>query len=136
LSHSGRGALRGSEGGSISVTALFGVAIFLGFLLLASQVLVHLTATSVVTTAAFDAARRSAADGGGGCATASERARAVLGSYGRRGDVAVTCLANGQSLRVTVSGPSPARGLARGFVHLAGAEHIRRSATVRIERGP
>lgn len=136
MNHPGRGQLTGSERGSISVTAVFGVAIFLGFLLLASQVLVHLTATSVVTTAAFDAARRSAADGGGACATAPERARSILGSYGRRGDVVVTCTVNEQSLRVTVSGPSPARGLARGFVHLAGAEHIRRSATVRIERVP
>jgi hypothetical protein len=35
--------------------------IFLGFLLLATQVLLHLYATSTVSAAAFDAARRAAA---------------------------------------------------------------------------
>jgi hypothetical protein len=124
-----------SEGGSGQVGAVFGIAVFLAFLLVSTQVLVHLSATSNVTAAAFDAARRAAADGGGGCAVAPLRARALLGPYGARPDVAVHCTEHGGTLRVTIRGPSPAGGLARPFVRLASAETIQRSASVQLERG-
>jgi hypothetical protein len=123
------------ERGSGHLGAVFGLAVFLGFLLVATQVLVHLSATSNVTAAAFDAARRAAADGGGGCASAPARARATLGSYGARPDVAVSCSVDGDAIRVTVRGPSPAGGLARPFVRLTSAETIERSATVYREVG-
>jgi endonuclease YncB( thermonuclease family) len=126
--------LRG-ERGSGHIGAVFGIAVFLAFLLVATQVLVHLAATSNVTAAAFDAARRAAADGGGGCAAAPARARATLGTYGARPDVAVGCVVDGDTLRVTVRGPSPAGGLARPFVRLTSSETIERSAAVRLEVG-
>ncbi len=124
---------RQGERGSGHIGAVFGIAVFLGFLLVATQVLVHLSATSNVTAAAFDAARRAAADGGGGCASAPARARSTLGSYGARPDVAVSCSVEGDAIRVTVRGPSPAGGLARPFVRLTSAETIERSATVHRE---
>jgi hypothetical protein len=123
------------DSGSGHIGAVFGIAVFLGFLLVATQVLVHLSATSSVTAAASDAARRAAAEGGGGCATAPARARATLGSYGSRPDVVVSCTSEGDQIRVTVRGPSPAGGLARPFVRLTNAETIERGATVRREVG-
>jgi hypothetical protein len=126
---------RQGECGSGHIGAVFGIAVFLAFLLVATQVLVHLAATSNVTAAAFDAARRAAAEGGGGCSAAPARARATLGSYGSRSDVAVRCVADGEAIRVTVRGPSPAGGLARPFVRLTSSETIERSATVHLEVG-
>jgi hypothetical protein len=110
-----------------------GVAIFLGFLLLASQTLIHLYATSVATGAAFDAARRAAAEGGGGCPSARPQALAALGAYGERADVEVSCLEVGGQLQVTVSGPTPANLLA-GFGRVVGRDGIERTAVVRTER--
>jgi len=48
--------VRHDESGESAVTAVFGVGVFLAFLLLAAQVLVHLHASSVVAAAAFDGA--------------------------------------------------------------------------------
>lgn len=120
------------EVGSGPISAVFGVAIFLGFLLLATQVLVHLYATSTVTTVAFDTARRAAADGGGGCDQASERARGRLGGYGQRSDVHVSCHEDGERLTLTIAGPTPAQ-LVQGFGVTVLEGGIERSATVRIE---
>lgn len=44
------------EAAESAVTAVFGVGVFLAFLLLAAQVLVHLHTSSVVAAAAFDGA--------------------------------------------------------------------------------
>jgi hypothetical protein len=62
-----------SEEGASSVASVFGVAIFLGFLLMASQVLIHLYATSTIGAIAFDNARRAALSGGD-CAEAVDKA--------------------------------------------------------------
>ena len=71
----------GAEAGTGLVGALAGVAAFLGFLLLAAQVLLHLYATSVATSAAFDAARIVSGSGGGPVVeqTAEAHARRLLG---------------------------------------------------------
>lgn len=119
-----------SEEGSGPLSAVFGVAIFLGFLLLATQTLVHLYATSTVTTAAFDAARRAASEAGGGCATVDARVRDLLGSYGDRAVVA--CRESGGQLVVTVQAPSPAN-LLSGFGRRDGPPAIERSAAVHLE---
>jgi hypothetical protein len=121
------------ESGSGPISTVFGVAIFLGFLLLATQTLVHLYASSTVSTAVFDAASRAAADGGGGCGAAVDRARWLLGEYGARADVRLTCDPSGDSLRLTLQGPTPANLLA-GFGQVVGSQGIERTATVRFER--
>jgi hypothetical protein len=121
------------QDGSGSVSAVFGVAVFLSFLLVASQVLLHLYTTSTITAAAFDAARRAAAADGGGCGHAPARARALLGAYGERPEVRIDCIETDQRLQVTVVGPSPARGAARAFGRLTNLDVIERAATVRRE---
>lgn len=124
------------EQGSSSVAAVFGVAIFLGFLLLATQVLVHLYATSAVTAVAFDEARRASGDAGS-CAVAESRARDRLGSWGRRSDVTVACrvVTGGEGTQVSIAGPSPARGLGL-FGGLGVTDRIERDATFRTEIRP
>lgn len=121
----------GGEEGSSSITSVFGVAIFLGFLLLATQVLVHLFATSTVNAVAFDNARRAAAQDGD-CAAAIANATSALGSWGTKPEVAVTCVRDGEFARLQISGPSPALGL-RIYGQLTGQTTIVRGATVRQE---
>jgi hypothetical protein len=121
------------ESGSGPISTVFGVAIFLGFLLLATQTLVHLYASSTVSSAVFDAARRGAAEGGGGCTTAVARARTLLGDYGRRSDVEFACDPSGESLQLSFRGPTPAN-LIGGFGQTVGRGGIERTATVRFER--
>jgi hypothetical protein len=83
----GRGVTCASQGedGDSPVTAVFGVAIFLVFLLLSAQVLLHLYASSVVGAAAFDAAALAAGrDSGdprsaGARLAAEQRADQLLG---------------------------------------------------------
>ncbi len=94
----------GSECGTGAVGTLAGVAAFLGFLLVATQVLVHLYATSVVTAASFDAARVLAVDLDEGAA--AERAQALLGSYADGATVRAAAGAEQVSVRVSI--PSPA----------------------------
>lgn len=125
------------EAGSSPVTSVFGVAIFLGFLLLASQVLLHLYATSTITAVAFDAARRAAADGGS-CPVEQTRARVALGAWAADPTtVTVSCNpSDGDFTTVTIRGPSPASGL-RLYAQLTGMETIERRASVRTEEfGP
>lgn len=125
-------AVHAGESGASSVASVFGVAIFLAFLLLSTQVLVHLYASSTVTAVAFDTARR-ASGLGGDCSTSETDAIARLGAWGARSDVLVRCRQVGESTEVTISGPSPARGL-----RLFGAgvvDRIERGASFRTEAG-
>ncbi len=72
----------GGEAGTGLVGTLAGVSVFLVLLLLATQVLLNLYATSTLTAAAFDAARIVAgADGTGSEVVAEEHARGVLGRF-------------------------------------------------------
>ncbi len=121
-----------SEDGSSAISALFGVAIFLGFLLFAAQILIHLYATSAVSAAAFDTARLVAAADGIDRAAAEDRTRQLLGAYG----AAVAFDWSGSSreqvvLRVT--GPTPAR-MIQGLAELTGLKTIDRQVRVRVER--
>lgn len=112
---------------------MFGVAIFLAFLLLATQVLVHLYAVSTVTAVAFDSARRASA-AGGACADVQADARARLGSWGTQPGVEVSCFVDRASdtTEVVISGPSPARGL--GVLGGGAVDRIERGASFRTER--
>jgi hypothetical protein len=118
------------EGGSSSLSSVFGVAVFLGFLLLASQVMTHLYATSTVTAVAFDGARRASA-AGGDCSSEEVRARSALGAWGRTAWIRCERSEAGTTT-VRIAGPSPARALT--FRVGAGTPpQIDRSATVRTE---
>ncbi len=124
-----------SEVGSSPVTAVFGVAMFLFFLLFASQVLLHLYATSIVTSAAFATATRVAAEDvgcGPGGATAEQVARDRLGAYGQRPSLVVACTVDGEDTVVTIQAPSPARGLSTVGYGLS-LDAIERTARVRTE---
>ena len=117
----------------------FGVAIFLGFLLLSTQVMVHLYATSMVTAVAFDEARRASTEGGR-CAGVEARVVERLGEWGRGSGVTVSCAAGappepgsaGVPTTVRIAGPSPARSL-RIFGNRAIAR-VDRSASFLTER--
>ena len=124
------------EAGSSPVTAVFGVAMFLFFLLFASQVLLHLYATSIVTSAAFTTATRVAAEDvgcGPGGTTAEQIARERLGGYGQRAELVVACTIDGEDTVVTIQAPSPARGLSTIGYGLS-LDGIERTARVRTEQ--
>jgi hypothetical protein len=124
--------LRREQDGVGPISTVFGVAIFLAFLMLATQVLVHLYASSTVSAVAFDVARRASADGAG-CAGAAQRAHQLLGAYGDPARVSVTCAEDGETRTVTISGPTPAR-MVDAFGAALGTDRIERTARVRIEQ--
>lgn len=119
------------------MSAVFGLAMFLFLLLAASQTLLHLYATSVVTSVAFDTARQVSAHGldcGPDGQTADGIARARLGAYGEDASVQVRCRQVGGFTTVTVQARTPARALATTGYGL-GLSDIQRTASVRSE-GP
>jgi hypothetical protein len=118
------------EEGSSPLTSVFGVGVFLGFLLLAVQVLLHLYGTSTVSAAAFDGARLMAAEDGVSCGAASDHVRGLLGDYGAR--VAISCPSTGDVAAVQVAGPSPAP-MVDGFLGGFDLGDIERTARVRVE---
>lgn len=105
---------------------MFGVAIFLAFVLLATQTLLHLYAATLVGSTAFDAARRAAAEGGGGCDVVAARVFAGLGRHAD--DAAVSCRDDGDHLAVRIVTASPARI----FQQVGGT--IERTSVVRVEQ--
>jgi hypothetical protein len=128
-----RSLIATDESGASSIASVFGVAIFLGFMLLSTQVLVHLYASSTVSAVAFDTARR-ASGLGGDCGASAASARTRLGAWGAQPGVDVRCVptADGR-IEVSISGPSPARGLSifgSGFI-----DRIERGASFRQELG-
>lgn len=127
------------QDGSSPVTAVFGLVVFLAFLMLSSQALVHLYATSVVTAVAFDTARDTAAEGRGcgaagpdGRLEAAAFARVRLGRIGESSEVTVRCWDDGDTTTIALAVPSPARAF--GGVLSGGGLTIERSASVRTER--
>jgi hypothetical protein len=128
------------ETGSSALSSIFSVAIFLAFLLVASQALVHLYATSTVTAVAFDTARRASADGS--ACPPEHQIRARLGSWGNRAGVQTTCVRQPDgTTTVTISGPSPAQafgGFAGAFGRSdpGGGLRIERGATFHTETSP
>ena len=111
--------------------SVFGVLFVVGFLLLASELLMTLHRASVVRAAALDAAHAAAEASDGGArpctaeveAAARDRAAQLLGPGA---DVAVGCRGD-EAVAVTVD--TPRAGLA-GFL---GSTSISRSAQVRFE---
>lgn len=82
---------------------MFGLLFFLVFMLLAIQVLWSLYATSVVTSAAYDAGRLAARTGDVGAAEA--RFQRSIGSYDA--EVAITVPAAEGTVVVVVNGENP-----------------------------
>src|SRR5947209_7028466 len=74
-----------SERGSGPISTWIGFVVFLGMLLFATQALLNLYATSVVTSVAYDAARQVAGSDGGtdAIADAEAQARQLLGRFGQ-----------------------------------------------------
>lgn len=119
------------DDGSAGITAVFGVAVFLTFVLFTVQALLHLFATSTVSAAAFDAARSAAAEDGRTCGQAEAAAIDLLGDYGA--EAAITCARTAEDVVVAITAPSPSP-LLRGFFGAAfDLGDITREARVRIE---
>ena len=126
----GRRAPGGQEGTGL-FASVFGLLFVVGFLLLASEVLLTLHRASVVRAAAFDAAHAGAEAAGGGlrtCTAAAEAAATLRGTElaGPQSLVSVQCL-DGDAIVVTVESPRPR------LAGLLGPAAIRRSAEVRFE---
>lgn len=119
-----------TESGVGAVSSLAGVVVFLGFLLFAAQVLVHLFATSYVDAAAFDAARLASGAGDVAPATAAAHGKAVLGTFGKRATFEVTRGATRVTVRAHARSPAL---LPRLFGHVAGADTIDSTITLRRE---
>lgn len=118
------------EAGVGLVSSLAGIMVFLAFLLFASQLLVHLFATSYVNAAAFDAARLASGSGDVSAGAAAAHGRSVLGSYGSRARFDVE--RGEREVVVRVRTRSPAL-LPRVFGRIIGAEEIDRTVILRRE---
>ncbi|MBY5161827.1 hypothetical protein [Salsipaludibacter albus] len=117
------------EAGSSPVTAIGGVAMFLVFVLIATQTTIHLFGSSRVGALALEAATRGARADGAPCAAAIAWADQRLGGSSR---MAVSCTAGPDDVEVRVYGPSPAPALAL-FDIATGLATLDRRASVRIE---
>ena len=121
----------GAEAGTGLFASVFGLLFVIGFLLLASEVLLGLHRASVVRAAAADAAHAAAEASGAGArrcsadveAAAATRAAELLGPTAQIG---VGCVA-GEAVAVSVESPRPRLA---GFL---GPATIRRSVEVRFE---
>lgn len=131
---------RCDERGTGLVGTVAGVTVVLVLLLFAAQVLLDLYARSAVTAAAYDAARQVAAarvdhEVPGAVAAAEaraeQRARSVLGRYGR--GVAFTWSVDGETVRLQVRATTPHVGIrvVPSVLHL---DRVDRSVTVHVER--
>lgn len=116
--------------GAATVGSVFGVLIFLIFLLFSAQVLMHLYGTSTVSAVTFDNARLVAT----GELTQDEAGARIRTQLGRYGDeVSVDFGASTtEDVVVEVTGPSPAR-LVTFVTTLAGLDGIERTVRVRVE---
>jgi len=129
-------AARRDDGAGLLSTS-FGVLFFVGFLLFAVQLLFNLYATSVVTSAAYDAAR-SVATAPTQPATqqqldaAVDHARTLLGSYRDRATFEWD-LSDADVVRLHVHAVNP-RVLAPPLDHLVGFDVIDRTVVVRVEK--
>ena len=117
--------------GSSPITAVFGLTIFLSFLLLATQFMSYMYARSTVSAAAYDAARVASAVSGT-CTGAEQRARSLLGDYGDH--LQIECTRGTDSTTVRLVGPSPAKLISGITAAAGGLAEIEQTATVRTER--
>jgi Flp pilus assembly protein TadG len=125
---------RSRDRGAGLLSTSFGILFFLGFLFFAVQLLFNLYATSVVTSATYDAARSVAASGHPATATdaAEARAREALGSYASR--VTFTWdLADPEVVKLRVTAVNP-RFLGPAIDSLVGFDVIDRTVVVRVEK--
>jgi len=123
---------RGDRGSGI-VSTLFGITVFLVLLFFAVQLLTNLYATSVVTSATYDAARRAATHGHvptlAELDEAETHARSLLGAYGARASFDWSGSdADVVRLHVAVTNPRFVP-----LVPLVGFDEIDRTVSVRIE---
>ncbi len=134
-----RRRLHGDPGTGLIAT-FAAVIVFLAFLLFAVQLLVHLYATTSVTSAAFDGARMvagSRTDHGDPTAVAAARGAAEvrmrdeLGSFGRTVHFDWSG-SDTQVVQVRLVGDAPGF-LWPGLGDVAGARHIDRTVRVRVE---
>jgi hypothetical protein len=130
-----RAGTRAAEAGESALTAVFGVGIFLGFLLLASQVMLYLFTATIAQAAAVDGANHGA--GAAQVATVSEaiaRTKDVLGGLAEGAIVDAVIVrdaigsGSGSTVRVSVRVASPA------ITGRFGLTDVRRAATARVER--
>ena len=119
-----RATVRNGERGTGLIGSTVGVLAFLLFLLLATQTLVRLYATSALSAATFDAARRVAT--GSQPADAEQHARSTLGSFGTRPRFQWSVDADDVSLTVDAPAPLflPASWTGLGSIHRT--VHVRR----------
>lgn len=128
--------LHRDESGTV-VNAPAALLMFLGFLLLAVQISLHLFAVSTSTSVMFDVARKVAAGADSGsytCDMAREEVARRLGGWSA--DLDIGCRGDAppaDAITVTVTGPSPAQVLA-GFSSLTGLDTFDRQVQVRTER--
>lgn len=114
----------------------FGILFFLGFLFFAVQLLFNLYATSVVTSASYDAARRVAT--AGHRATQSDMdaaetfARDELGTYASRVTFTWDVDSDPSVVKLQVVATHP-RFLGPSLDSLVGLDEIRRTVVVRVE---
>ena len=123
---------RGDSGAGI-ISTLAGLTSFLILQLFAVQVLTNLYATSVVTSATYDAARRAATHGhppsAAELADAEDHARHLLGRMGARASFDWTGTdADAVRLRVQVANPRLVP-----LVPVVGLDSVDRTVTVRVE---
>lgn len=128
--------LHADEAGNGPISSIAGVAIFLGFLLLAAQTTIHLYGVSTSTALLFDEARRVAAEGSYTCNQAEGSLTDRLGDWGSRFTL-VDCVGDtdpgADQIRFRVRGPSPANlvagfGAATGFDTFTRTVHVTKEA--------
>jgi Flp pilus assembly protein TadG len=114
----------------------FGILAFLGFLFFAVQLLFNLYATSVVTSATYDAARQVATSGHRATQAdldaAEATARGELGQYGRRVRFTWDIESDPTVVKLRVVAMNP-RFLAPAIDSLVGLDEIDRTVEVRVE---
>jgi hypothetical protein len=128
---------RGRDRGAGLLSTSFGLLFFVGFLFFAVQLLFNLYSTSVVTSAAYDAARSIATAPQQPVTPrqlddAVEHARSLLGRYRDRAAFDWD-LTDPDVVRLHVHAVNP-RMLAPPLDHLVGFDSIDRTVVVRVER--
>jgi hypothetical protein len=130
------GTVRRDRGAGLLSTS-FGILFFVGFLFFAVQLLFNLYSTSVVTSAAYDAARSVATSRSQPVTqqqldAAIDHARSLLGRYQDRATFEWD-LTNPDVVRLHVHAVNP-RLLAPPLDQLVGFDVIDRTVVVRVER--
>jgi hypothetical protein len=123
------------------VSSLAGLLVFLLFLLVATQVLVGLYATSTVRATLYDAASRAADGGAAGpesLARLADEAEGSLGEMGERTEVTLELRdEDGDGAADVVVGDAvsaPPRFVPSWFGGMVGFEQVTASVRVRVER--